>query len=577
MSSGVNREIVTLQFGHYANFVGTHWWNIQSSSFIYHQDTLTTPKEINNDVLFREGENILREVTYTPRLIICDLKGSLNSLKETGTLYDAPEAAFNNDGIWMGNVAKHKCGGVTKNEFLRDLDYEEARLRGSAHAMDTDNDEKEKAEMDVGNSGAQKEVFGHKVYDLNDSVVVWSDFLKLHLHPKTLEVVRNYQHNNELETFDVFGYGVEAYRAQQQDVEDRLHFFAEECDNLEGFNLMVDTYNAFGGLASSFLADILDDYSKKAVVIYSVSPASFPSASVNEEQHRLMNLALSYEALLPNSSVFLPLSTSASLWKNAGPFCRPPYLQYKPNLPYHSSALLAASIDTMTLPLRLENNPTSMTDMATSLTMFGRKLVSTHTSLPFPINDTGSFLETMTSSGDTNIGHHLYSMTPYISQCCDSPYSQFAVCRGVNSPGSRNSLSPAGDKTQSVNDVLLSHLERVYKTSYSLSWAVRQPCKVVSPYPNVFSPQVTKCGLISARNRPVGQGVETVPVVTLLQSSADGKTHLDAIHAEVARLKLPKLHSFTNAGLELDQFTEMMENLKSHISCYDESERMDMN
>lgn len=25
----------------------------------------------------------------------------------------------------MGNVAKHKLGGVTKNEFLRDLDHDE--------------------------------------------------------------------------------------------------------------------------------------------------------------------------------------------------------------------------------------------------------------------------------------------------------------------------------------------------------------------------------------------------------------------------------------------------------------------
>jgi len=23
------REIVTLQIGHYSNFVGTHWWNLQ--------------------------------------------------------------------------------------------------------------------------------------------------------------------------------------------------------------------------------------------------------------------------------------------------------------------------------------------------------------------------------------------------------------------------------------------------------------------------------------------------------------------------------------------------------------------
>ncbi len=29
--SGTCREIVTLQLGHYSNFVGTHWWNLQVS------------------------------------------------------------------------------------------------------------------------------------------------------------------------------------------------------------------------------------------------------------------------------------------------------------------------------------------------------------------------------------------------------------------------------------------------------------------------------------------------------------------------------------------------------------------
>lgn len=40
-----------------------------------------------------------------------------------------------------------------------------------------------------------------------------------------------------------------------------------------------------------------------------------------------------------------------------------------------------------------------------------------------------------------------------------------------------------------------------------MSWAVRQPLKVVSPFPNVFCPEVTKSGLISARERPVDQGI----------------------------------------------------------------------
>jgi len=33
--SGLTREIVTFQLGHYANFVGSHWWNIQVNKKIY--------------------------------------------------------------------------------------------------------------------------------------------------------------------------------------------------------------------------------------------------------------------------------------------------------------------------------------------------------------------------------------------------------------------------------------------------------------------------------------------------------------------------------------------------------------
>lgn len=37
-------------------------------------------------------------------------------------------------------------------------------------------------------------VFEPKFYNLDDSVVVWSDFLKPHLHPKTMAIVKNFQH-----------------------------------------------------------------------------------------------------------------------------------------------------------------------------------------------------------------------------------------------------------------------------------------------------------------------------------------------------------------------------------------------
>lgn len=46
-------EIITLQIGHYSNFVGIHWWNIQESSFIYNP---AAKVEVEHGVLFREGE-----------------------------------------------------------------------------------------------------------------------------------------------------------------------------------------------------------------------------------------------------------------------------------------------------------------------------------------------------------------------------------------------------------------------------------------------------------------------------------------------------------------------------------------
>lgn len=47
-----NKGILTLQFGHYSNFIGTHWWNIQELGFNY--NSASSP-EINHDVLYREG------------------------------------------------------------------------------------------------------------------------------------------------------------------------------------------------------------------------------------------------------------------------------------------------------------------------------------------------------------------------------------------------------------------------------------------------------------------------------------------------------------------------------------------
>ncbi len=47
---------------------------------------------------------------------------------------------------------------------------------------------------------------------------------------------------------------------------------------------------------------------------------------------------------------------------------------FQNDLSYHTSAILAASLDTATLPYRLETQPSLMTHMLDALTFSGRKV-----------------------------------------------------------------------------------------------------------------------------------------------------------------------------------------------------------
>lgn len=106
-----------------------------------------------------------------------------------------------------------------------------------------------------------------KSYRLEGSVRVWSDFLRIHLHPRSISVINQYNHDgwviqrlsrhitffstgrrvwwalwvmlvmfvvSESERLETFGQGEALLHGPVlEDLEDRLHFFVEECDYLQ--------------------------------------------------------------------------------------------------------------------------------------------------------------------------------------------------------------------------------------------------------------------------------------------------------------------------------------------------------
>ena len=69
---------MTFQLGGVANHVGTHWWSLQEAGFIY-DPALLPQKEVENDILFRSGLNPRGQETYTPRLLLCDVRSALRT------------------------------------------------------------------------------------------------------------------------------------------------------------------------------------------------------------------------------------------------------------------------------------------------------------------------------------------------------------------------------------------------------------------------------------------------------------------------------------------------------------------
>lgn len=91
------KEVIYIQSGHFANYIGTHFWNTQESYFTYEEGE---ESEVDHDVSFREGLSLkvcdpqvtrlpryvcLRpylmsshskgDQTYCPRLLVFDRKG----------------------------------------------------------------------------------------------------------------------------------------------------------------------------------------------------------------------------------------------------------------------------------------------------------------------------------------------------------------------------------------------------------------------------------------------------------------------------------------------------------------------
>ena len=204
-----SKELLTLQLGNYSNYVGTHFWNLQYDSLRSENDNI---EDINHSKLFRETSDYYQP--HVPRMISFDVKSSLNALKLDGTFNSVER--ITNDTIQHStendvddNFVTYSQKEIEKNDFLLHF-----------HSK---------------SSSKQKD------FNLDEKVKTWSDFMSYKLNENSLQLLRNRFEDDS--KFRFHGLGYCEYEGLKYDIEDKLHYWVEECNSMDGF--MVRSFLLF--------------------------------------------------------------------------------------------------------------------------------------------------------------------------------------------------------------------------------------------------------------------------------------------------------------------------------------------
>jgi hypothetical protein len=223
----------------------------------------------------------------------------------------------------------------------------------------------------------------------------------------------------------------------KDDFEDKLRRFGEEADYIQGFQFIIDSFNAFSGLTQSCLNILSEEYSKKS--IFSFLP--FPKFSNQSEESKIMkqvNISLTLKSLVEENrdaivyplSIFDSIFDSNHLTLDLNNFDK---IRFKTDLNYHSSSILATAIDSATLPWRQRSQLTYMSDIVSLFDEYKYKIVNLKSILPFNYED--DYLYDYLKS-DESFSDQI-SLTPFCNQKNNSKSflktegSMYSVCKGI--------------------------------------------------------------------------------------------------------------------------------------------------
>ena len=180
-----------------------------------------------------------------------------------------------------------------------------------------------------------------------ETVRFWSDYNHLFYHPRSIVQLNEYELNSSLFPFERWDTGEELFANldREHDLLDRdLRPLLEECDQLQGLQVLSGIDDAWGGFATKFLERVADDLGKGCRWVFGLQDGT---RAVGRERKALRagNVGRSLVGLNGVASMQVPLSSV--------PVGGQGYVDFDQGSRWHSSALQAVAFESLTLPTRL--------------------------------------------------------------------------------------------------------------------------------------------------------------------------------------------------------------------------------
>ncbi|KAK0472500.1 mtDNA inheritance protein Dml1 [Armillaria novae-zelandiae] len=330
------REILYIQAGPLANYVGTHFWNTQEA---YLDDETGDAIQISHATSFGEQYSRQGELTYVPRLLAFDKKSNFGTALSSHVTHDAlPDnpSVEGDAGAWDGGVLEYRQDLITPRKI----------------------DDEDSAETPQGDDGRHRETIRY-----------WSDFSRVYYARKTIQMVPQ---SLDWETTDGdWKQGEQYFRQFDEDaslLEGSVRLFLEESDSVQGMQVLNDTAS-FGPFIHSLLTALHDDMLKLPCLAFPLlSNSNGWDIDVEDRRgaRRLINDAIYLRGLSETASLTVPIQ-SPSVWAR---YEVSPQLKTENDL-YHTSGIISAHIESSTLPLRLAKTADDISSFCSQLNVRG--------------------------------------------------------------------------------------------------------------------------------------------------------------------------------------------------------------